>query len=213
MKRALVSLSCLVLVGVAAAQPPAPTPAPTAPKSTGRVAVFNAVKVMRDYKKWQSFAKLMNERRTAEAGKVVQMRTDLAKMQQTLAAEVSPTKKDELTREMVTKQRAIEDAERTIGKRLDEESAGYLKSLFVEIQTCVQAIVTTNGFDIVFAYPDAMSKEEMESPMYFDLKLRPNAAMPFYISPHNDITGVLIDTLNKYYPAPAEPATPPAPAK
>ena len=222
MKRALVYLSALMSVGaisagVAFAQaPPAATPKP----STGRVAVFNVAKVMRDYKKWNAFAQIMNEKRIAASSALVKTRTEIATLQQTLATEVVQGKKEETAKQIVSLQRGLEDSERTLRKQLDDESAGYLKNLFVEIQTCVQAVVQANGFDLVMAYPDALTKEEMESPMYYDLKLRPNAAMPFYISPNADMTDVLIATLNARYPAPAVPASSsaapgaaPAPAK
>ena len=84
-----------------------------------------------------------------------------------------------------------------------QESAGYHQKLFGEIQPAVKAIVDTNGFDIVFAYPDAITPEEMQSPLYYDLKMRPPAAMPFYVSPHADMTAVLVETLNKNFPPPA----------
>ena len=222
MKRALVYLSALVSVGAfQAGVAPAQAPPAAAPKpSAGRVAVFNVAKVMRDYKKWNAFAQIMNEKRIAASSALVKTRTEIATLQQTLATEVVQAKKEEIAKNIVSLQRGLEDSERTLRKQLDDESAGYLKNLFVEIQTCVNAVVQANGFDLVMAYPDALTKEEMESPMYYDLKLRPNAAMPFYISPNADMTDVLIATLNARYPAPAVPASTgaapggvPAPAK
>ena len=207
MKTALVYLSALASIGAIAASSFAQTPTPTPAKTTGRVAVFNVAKVMRDYEKWTAFAKIMNEKRLAASATIVKTRTEINDKQQALATEVVQGKKDELTRDIVTLTRNLEDSERTLRKQLDDESAGYLKNLFVEIQTCVQAIVEANGFDLVLAYPDALTKEEMASPMYFDLKLRPNAAMPFYVSPNADMTDILIQCLNQRYPAPkAAPA-------
>ena len=211
MKTALVYLSALASVGAIAAGTFAQTPPPA--KSTGRVAVFNVAKVMRDYQKWQAFAKIMNEKRIAASATIVKTRESINQKQQQLATEVAPTKKDELTKEIVALTRNLEDSERTLRKQLDDESAGYLKNLFVEIQTCVQAVVQANGFDLVMAYPDALTEEEMKSPMYFDLKLRPNAAMPFYVSPNADMTDVLIATLNARYPAPAATPAASAPGK
>src|SRR5439155_10248286 len=108
---------------------------------------------------------------------------------------------------LVEKQRMFEDRERGIRKALDEESAGHLKQLFGEIQACVKACVEANGYDIVFAYPDATTAEETQSPLYYDLKLRPSAAMPFYVAPAADMTEILVATLNKHFPPPA-PVTP-----
>jgi hypothetical protein len=72
----------------------------------------------------------------------------------------------------------------------------------------VKSVVDTNGYDIVFAYPEATTKEEEESQNYIDLKLRATAAMPFYVAKRIDITDVMIATLNSYRKAPG-----PIPAK
>ena len=70
MKRFIVSLSAVIAFGLLAnpaahaqAPPATPAPAPAAAKPTGRVAVFNVAQVMRDYKKWQHYAAVMNQKR------------------------------------------------------------------------------------------------------------------------------------------------------
>ena len=57
----------------------------------------------------------------------------------------------------------------------------------------------------------AVTDEEKKSPYLKELKLKPPAAQPFYVAPQVDVTGVVVATLNKWYPAPAVPETP-APA-
>jgi hypothetical protein len=47
--------------------------------------------------------------------------------------------------------------------------------------------------------------------MLKELKLKPPAAQPFFVARHIDLTGVIVETLNKWYPAPAVPDTPPQP--
>lgn len=212
MKRAFVYLAVLVggLTGLAAhAQQPAAggAPAPAPKPSGGKVAVFNVAKVMKDYQKWQYYAKVMNDKRAAASGDLAKIRSEIADLQDKIQKELVATKKDELTRFLVDKQRQFEDRERGIRKQLDEESAAHLKQLFGEIQACVRACVEANGYDVVFAYPDATTKEETESPLYYDLKLRPSAAMPFYVSTSADMTDILVATLNKHFPPPA-PVTP-----
>jgi hypothetical protein len=170
------------------------------------VAVFNVAKVMKDYKKWQHFAAVMNQRRTAASGDLARLRKEIADLQEAIQKEPVNSKKEEMAKQAVAKQREFEDKERNLRKVLDEESANHLRQLFGEIQAAVKAIVDTNGFDIVFAYPDATTPEEMQSPLYYDLKMRPPAAMPFFVSPHADMTAVLVETLNKNFPPPVEPA-------
>ena len=195
-----VGVSLAGLAGSATAQAPAVA---KAPRPVGRVAVFNVAKVMRDYQRWQHYANVMNTKRTAASANLVKLRTDIAETQNKITTEVLPTKKDELGKKLVELQRQFEDAERVARKQLDDESAGYLKNLFAEIQQCVKAIVEAYNYDLVLAYPDAITPEEKQSPMYFDLMLRPPAAMPFFVSGESDMTEVLIATLNKSFPAPA----------
>lgn len=223
MKRLWIAMSALVCLGYAgqaSAQAPAagapPAAAPAAKPTTGRVSVFNVAKVMKDYKRWQHFAKVMNDKRTAASGDLVKLRNTIAELQNKMQSEPIKAKQEELARNVTEIQRQFEDKEKQYRKALDEESAGYLRNLFAEIQQCVRAIVEANGYDIVFAYPDAITSEELNSPLYYDLKLRPPAAMPFYVSPNVDMTEVLIATLNQNFPVPAGAApaapTPGAPA-
>jgi Skp family chaperone for outer membrane proteins len=215
-KRVLVYLSALVGVGGAIylagqihAAPEAQPPA----RSGGKIAVFNVAKVMKNYQRWQYFAKVMNDKRVAASGDLGKLRNDIATMQAEAQQATTPkTRQDELAKLVVAKQREFEDKERTVRKMLDEESSNYLRGLFTEIQKAVKAIVDTNGFDLVMAYPDATTAEEMNSPMYFDLKMRPPAAMPFYVSQQADMTDVLVLTLNKNFPPPVQAAGATAPA-
>jgi Skp family chaperone for outer membrane proteins len=207
----LVYLSALVggavyLAGAAQAQTPgagAPPVANPAPRGGGKVAVFNVAKVMKDYQRWQYYASLMNQKRTAAAGDLGKLRSQIADLQDKIQKEPIKQKQEEMAKQLVDLQRTFEDKERTVRKQLDDESAGYLKNLFTEIQQAVKAIADTNGFDIVLAYPDAISAEEMNSPVYYDLKMRPPAAMPFYVAASADTTDVLVLTLNKNFPPPS----------
>mgnify|MGYP005843793163 CR=1 FL=1 len=203
MKRTMVYLGILAAMGAGiylAGQTQAQAPVTA---SKGRVAVFNVAKVMRNYEKWQYFAKMMNERRLEAARQLGGLRNEIADIQAKVQNPATPqTEKEKLSQSLVTKQREFEDRERQARKSLDDESANHLKLLYGEIQQAVRAIVDTNGFDLVLAYPDAVTDEEKSSPVYFDLKLRPQAAMPFFVSGSADMTDVLVLTLNKNFPPP-----------
>jgi Skp family chaperone for outer membrane proteins len=208
---ALVGVGGLVyLAGQGQAQTPGGgAPPAAAPRAGGKVAVFNVAKVMKDYKRWQHFAKVMNDKRAAESAGLAKLRNEIAELQakgQAMPANALKTDVEAIQKAMLEKQRQFEDRERQVRTALDGESAGYLRNLFAEIQQAVKAIVDTNGFDLVLAYPDAITAEEMTSPLYYDLKLRPPAAMPFYVSPSIDMTDVLIQTLNTNFKPPAEVA-------
>jgi Skp family chaperone for outer membrane proteins len=222
--RVFVYLSALVGLGgmlFLAGQGVAQGPASPAPKPAGRtpVAVFNVMKVLKDYQKFQAFVKTMTDKRAAAMGPMSTLRATILKLQDDLSKESVAAKRDELTKTLVAKQREFEDQERQITAALDGESAQYLRTVYVEIQQCVKAIVDANGYDLVLAYPDAVDPKEMENPLYFNAKLRSQAAMPFYVAPQADMTEVLILTLNRNFPATvvqagaAQPAAPQQPGK
>jgi len=190
------------LAGTTNAQAPGTAPAAAPRKASGKVAVFNVAKVMKDYQRWQYFAGVMNQKRAGASGELVKIRNEIATWQEKLTAEKVEAKRDEMVKYITGKQREFEDKEKVVRKQLDDESAQYLKNLFGEIQQAVKAIVEANDFDVVMAYPDATTVEETQSPMYFDLKMRPPAAMPFYVAPSSDMTDVLVVTLNRNFPAP-----------
>ncbi len=211
MSRVLVFLSALAglggvvyLAGQSFAQTPGqPAPAPAPKPATGKIAVFNVAKVMREYKRWQYYAGVMNTKRMTISGDLGKIRAEIAALQEQIQKEPTNTKKEEMAKQLVVKQREFEDKDRMARKSLDEESAAHLQNLFAEIQAGVRAFVESNGYDVVFAYPDAVTDEEKKSPVYFDLKMRPPAAMPFFVSPSADITPMLVETLNKHFPPPA----------
>jgi len=217
MKRTMLLLGALVALGLGLytagqvyAQTPGAVPTPGAPAAKPartdptRVAVFNVAKVMKDFKKWQFYAVTMNNKRIIAAGELGKLRNEMVELQQKAEKEPQQAVRESLMRAMVDKQRLFEDRERIARKNLDEESAGHLKSLFVEIQRAVAAVVESNGYDVVFAYPDAVTPEEAASPLMVDLKLRPPAAIPFFVAKSADVTDVLLSVLNANFAPPGK---------
>lgn len=202
------------------AQGPAPaTPAAT-PATRGTVAVFNVARVMKDFQRWQYYAATMNDERQKKGADLAKFRNQILEKEAAIRNETVATKKQQFETEMVALQRQFEDLEKSIRKEIDDKSAKHLQELFTQIRTVVERVAEVNGFQLVMAYPDAMTEEEMKSPLYYDLKLRPPAAMPFYVSPSIDITKVVVLTLNQNFAAPGPVpasvtptgATTPAPA-
>ncbi len=184
------------------AQTPAPAPAAAAPARG--TAVFNVARVMKDYQKWQYFAQEMNKERQGRGAELAKLRNDIIEMETKIKNELVATQKATYEQTFVNMQRQFEDKERNIRKEIDDKSAAHLRQLFAEIRTVVEAVAKTNGFELVMSYPDALTEEEMRSPLYYDLKLRPPAAMPFYVSPSVDLTSVVVKTLNSNFPAPGK---------
>jgi Skp family chaperone for outer membrane proteins len=144
----------------------------------------------------------MNQERANQTRALAVIQEKAQKLATEAKTEPVEAKKNAMQQQLLALQREFEDKQTAIKKDIDEKSAAHLRVLFGEIRTVVDAVAKTNGFDLVFSYPDAITAEEMNSPLYFELKLRPQAAMPFYVSPSVDITNVVVATLNKHYPAP-----------
>ncbi|CAN5512835.1 hypothetical protein BH11PLA2_BH11PLA2_09130 [soil metagenome] len=185
------------------AQAPAAGTAATAPAVPSRgTAVFNVPKVMREYQKWQYFAQEVNKDRTEKAALLAKKQNEMIDLENRRKVETIKSKQDEMAQQLTVLQRQLEDMEKTARKEIDDKSMSHLRTLFGELRQVVDAVATTNGFELVLAYPDASTPEELSSPMYLEMKLRTPAAMPFYVSKNIDITSVVIETLNKNFPAP-----------
>lgn len=214
MKRVYLFLAALVGLGVSVAltgqlqaqtTPPAGGGGGAAPARTDppRVAAFNVAKLMKEFKKWEYYAVTMENARIDAATDLLRLRNEIAGLQEKLQAEPVTAKRDQLIDVIREKQVAFEKKERTYKDQLDTDASKHLKELFGDVNAAVQGVVEANGYDIVFAYPDATTKEEYESQDYIGMKLRATAATPFYVSKRVDITEVMIATLNSARKPPA----------
>ena len=210
MKRTFVYLSALVgfggmiyLAGATQAQPGVPAPGAPAPTAQARptIAVFNMAAVMRDYNKAKLQVYLLNKQRIAQSGDLVKWRTEYIETQKVAQVSADPRQKEDLGRKLLELARKIEDKDRDINAALNKEASNIISGLYDEIKTVVDKTAEMNGYHVVFAYPDAVTAEEKNNPFLKELKLKPPAAQPFYVAPQVDVTGVVIGTLNKWYPA------------
>jgi len=192
----------------AGAAPP-PAAGQPAPGSAARptIAVFNMAAVMRDYGKAKYQVAMLNKKRNDMSKDLMAWRAEYIKLQQdTQNPAVVASVKEENGKRMVALARQIEDKDRDVNKTLNEDATKIISQLYDDIKTVVDKTAEMNGYHIVFAYPDAVTKEEQDSAMVKELKLKPPAASPFYVAKHVDLTGVVIQTLNAWYPSPPIPA-------
>ena len=212
MKRVYLCLATVVgLAASAVAQttPPAGAAggggaAPASPTRSDppRVAAFNVAMLMKKFDKWQYYAVTMENARITAATELLKIRNEIASMTEKLSSITEQKQREAMIDTIKEKQFSFEKRERAYKEQLDADASKHLKELFNDVNQVVAGVVDTNGYDIVFAYPEATTKEEAESQNYIDLKLRATAAMPFFVAKRADITEVMILTLNKYRPAP-----------
>lgn len=209
MKRVYLCLAAVVglaVAGSATAQAPpagaAPAPATPTRSDPPRVAAFNVAMLMKKFDKWQYYAVTMENARITAAIELLKMRNEIAALQDKLQQTTEQKQREALIDQAKEKTFLFEKRERTLKDQLDADASKHLKELFADVNAVVAGVVESNGYDIVFAYPEATTKEEAESQNYIDLKLRATAAMPFYVAKRVDITEVMVATLNKHRPAP-----------
>ena len=216
MNRVFVYLSALVGLGgslylastvgaqAPAAGTPPPPPAAAAPGATTAarptIAVFNMAAVMRDYDKAKYQVYVLNKTRVERSGNLGKVRADYIKLQQQLPAIVDPGQKEKAAKDLLELQRRYEDEERNVNKLLNDEASKIISKLYDEIKMVVDKTAEMNAYHIVFAYPDAVTPEEQANPYLKELKLKPPAAQPFFVSKQVDITGIVVQTLNAWYP-------------
>ena len=221
MNRVFMYLSALVgiggmvyLAGSSHAQAPAPggappgTPAPT-PQARPTIAVFNMAAVMRDFGKAKYQVYQLNQKRLAQSGDLSKWRAEYVNLQNQGQAAVDPKVKEDIQKQMVVLGRKIQDKDAELNKMLNDDASTIISQLYDDIKTVVDRTAEMNGYHLVLAYPDAVTPEEHKNPMLKELKLKPPAAQPFYVARHIDLTGMIVETLNKWYPSPAVPDIPP----
>lgn len=184
------------------------------PKEVRAVAVvgqkmgfFNMPRLMRNYERAKTGVTHLNDRKARMSANLVGMRAMYLEIQQALqkqppAAGPDQRNERELTeRGMILLARRIEDADREIGRLLNNQAAETIVELHDEVNAAVVELAREHNLTAVFAYPDAATAEEANSPHVKELRLKPPAAHPFYLDPAVDYTDELLQKLNAKFAA------------
>jgi len=194
----------MYLASTARSQPGAPgappAAAPATPATRPTVAVFNMAAVMRDFGQAKYQVWLLNNKKMELSKQLIVWRGEYIQHQQDIQKNPKHPELDQKTQRMLALARMIEDEDRKINKQLNDDASAIIGDLYDKMKTVVDKTAEMNGYHVVFAYPDAVTAEEMKSPYIKELKLKPPAAQPFYVAPHADITAVVVKTLNTWYP-------------
>jgi hypothetical protein len=155
---------------------------------------------MKDYGKAQYQVYLLNKQRTDLSADLVKWRAEYTKLHQDIQLQQVPALKEQMTRQLLDLAHKIDVRDRDVTKALNDQATAIISQLYDDIKLVVDKTAEMNGYHIVFAYPDAVDAKEMNNPMIKELKLKPPAAQPFYIAKQVDVTGVVTQTLNAWYP-------------
>jgi Skp family chaperone for outer membrane proteins len=162
---------------------------------------FNMAKVMRDYKRAKTAVERLNARRDRLAANLFGLRNMYTELQGQGQRAADPKRKDEIADDMIRLARQVEDADRVLNKMLNDKATFIIVELYDEIYATVEAVAREQGLVAVLAYPDAVTREEKESPQIKELKLKPPAAHPFYLDPSGDYSDEIIRRLNDRFQA------------
>jgi Skp family chaperone for outer membrane proteins len=171
-----------------------------------KTAVFNMAAVMREFhfSKYQVW--LLNEKKFELSRNLLKIRAEYTELIQELQRNPNDPDKDEKEKQRLKLFRAVEDEERDIPRQLNADASAIISDLYDKIKAVVDGLAKENGYQIVLAYPDAVTPEEINSPYMKELKLKPPAAQPFYVAPEVNVTARIVKALNEKYP-PVDPKT------
>lgn len=189
-------------------QPGAGSPGPKAAEQIRpTIVVFNMAALMRDFGKAKYQVRLLTERRTKMSADLVRWRGEIDRVQKEVKEAKDPEVKERLNKDLLDLARKIEDRDREINKKLNDEASAIISSLYDDVKSVVDKTAKAKGYQLVLAYPDAVTRDEQTNPYVKELKLKPQAAQPFFVSPQTDITAELVEVLNKAHPVPETPAS------
>lgn len=177
---------------------PVPARRPGGPADT--VAVFNMAAVMRDFGKAKYHVHLLSKKRDVMSAELIRWRAEYTKLQDDSTFSKDPTAKEAIRQEMTDLHRKIEDESRKVDKALNDEASATITQLYTDIKGVVDATAAAGGYRLILAYPDAVSDEEKRNPYIHELKLKPSAALPFYVHPEADVTAEVTRRLNAEHP-------------
>jgi Skp family chaperone for outer membrane proteins len=170
------------------------------------VAVFNMAAIMRDFNQAKYQVYLLNKKKEDLSKDLTAWRGEYTRLQTELRQNPNHSQKDQIGPQMLDLARKIEDEDRKISKQLNDDASAIISELYDKMKAVVDKTAEINGYHLIFAYPDAVTPEEQKSAYIKELKLKPPAALPFYVAKEADITAVVVKTLNSWYP-PLDPAT------
>jgi Skp family chaperone for outer membrane proteins len=212
MNRAFAFLSAIVAVGIVihlgshsrAEQPKAATAL-----ARPTIVVVNSAKVWGEFRKVKDRVAQLNEKRAAMSSELIKWRAEHKVTKDIDQNTLSAKEKNAVEKKLIDLTRQIEDRDREIAKALNDDTVIIITDLYNELKSVVDKLAEKNGYQLVFTYPDGGTPEERALPTSKEAKLKPMAALPFYVAPQSDITAAVIAALNEQFPPVRAPKVPP----
>jgi Skp family chaperone for outer membrane proteins len=174
-----------------------------------KVAVMNLAKVINNYNKWTAFKEEYKaEYKKVFEDKVAPLKSNYESLKKEFeTATTPPDRKEAISKQMKALERQIQDLADEAKNILGKKESDQFVQLYREVRAAVEAIARYYSIEVVMHYNDAFDEKDMDTPQNVARKMGHAGCMPLYVDKNSDISGIVIDYLNKYY-KPAAPITP-----
>jgi Skp family chaperone for outer membrane proteins len=226
-KRTLITLTGLATLGIAvylgsrlSAQVPPPPAAPVAPPAAPkplqtRIGLVNMVKVLKEYKKFQTIEEPIKARSKVLEANLEGFRQQLIALKTKYnQPQTTQAEKDQIEKQSRELQARATNAEDDAKKELTKLQGDAAVQIYQEVKTAVEHFAMQNGYEAVFFYNDAVTPADEMHPVNVQRKLmQPACLMPMYAAPGMDISASIVYNLNIQYNGQTTmaPGTAPAP--
>jgi Skp family chaperone for outer membrane proteins len=178
-----------------------------------KVGVLNMRTVMKGYNKFQVLDNEIKQLKMEFDKRDGEIKKNAKVVQEVLAkGDLSPEKRDESEKYLITCKRALEDNnkwwEKTVGKKSEEN----VTQIYKEIEGAVGAYARENGYQMILAYYDMTADPEKYQPAFLQHKLEAimgtSCAYPMYCANGMDVSADVVGSLNRHYQVPTPGASP-----
>ncbi len=168
--------------------------------ATLKVGVVNINKILKGFDKANTLGDQLLTESKAEGDRLLAMRNQLETEAKAVEKIADPALKETKSKELRKRQGDMNEMELDARKRLTEKQSAMASEVNKDIQKVIEACAKSWGLELILSYPDAVTAEELSSPGAAMRRLGAPAAMPIYVHPQLDITDLVVQTLNKWYP-------------
>lgn len=182
-------------------------------RSQTKIAIVNVGEVFQKYNKAKTYKEELDkivQPRKAEAEK---LKNEMIAWKKALDANtIKKEDRPAYEKAILEHKRKLEDMERTIAPQVAKIQEGQIVTLYKDLQAAVEMVAKANAVSLVLAYGD-VTEDRFN---IFNINRLMNgmdlgSTTPLYFDPSVNITGQVVETLNRHYATTGGPAAGGAP--
>jgi Skp family chaperone for outer membrane proteins len=195
---ALAAVACFTKQSTAQENPVRPVSASMGPK----IALINLAMVLKKFDQANYLGDQLLEEAQQEETRLKTAGAEIQKRETALQANPDVKGREEVAKQLRQEKLQLQEKETDARKKFADRQATMAKEVYQKLNAVIDTIAKTYGYDLVLTYPDATSKEEIESPQQAFRMLSAPAVMVVWKNPNLDITETVVKYLNHNFPAP-----------